>query len=52
METYIKDNVIYITYLSELTLDTNTTTSKTESYVSRVKFAPPLAFCKNAAGLI
>jgi len=36
METYIKEIFSDITYKSELTLDTNTTTTKLESYVSRV----------------
>jgi len=36
MEIYIKDNVIDITYQSELILDTNAMTFNFESYVSRI----------------
>jgi hypothetical protein len=36
MESYINDNLSDITYQSELILDTNTMTTKFESYVSRI----------------
>jgi len=44
MEPYIKEIFSDITYLSELTLDTNAMTFHFESYVSRVNSPKQLTF--------